>query len=62
MLPLISGFLKQRTLKRYLKKLISKLKFTDSENKKNIALIKMIGGLIDGAVGERVNDKLNSYL
>jgi hypothetical protein len=62
LLPLISSFLKDATVKRELKRLISKIKFSESENKKNIALIKMIGALIDGVPGEKVNEKLQSYL
>lgn len=62
LLPLISSFLRQSTLKRQLKRFVSKLKFTETENKRNVALIRIIGALIDGISGERVNDKLQTFL
>lgn len=62
MLPLLAAFLSETGVKRELKRLISKVRFSETESKKNTALIKMVGGLIDGVPGEKVNDRLQGYL
>lgn len=62
LLPLLASFLNESSVKRELKRLISKLRFSETESKRNIAVIRMLGALIDGVPGEKVSEKLHSYL
>jgi hypothetical protein len=62
LLPLLASFLNESSVKRELKRLVSKLRFSEAESKRNIAVIRMLGGLIDGVPGDKVSDKLHSYL
>lgn len=61
-MSLVSSFLKENSVKKELKRLVSKIKYSETESKKNIALIKMIGELIDGVKGDKVNEVLQVYL
>ena len=62
LLPLLASFLREDAVKRELKRLTSKLRFSEAESKRNSALIRMLGALIDGVPGERVNQRLTGFL
>ncbi len=61
-MPLLSAFLSLVTVKRELKRLLSKLRFSETESKRNAAVVRMVGALIDGVPGEKVSEKLHSFL
>lgn len=45
-----------------MKRLLSKLRYSETESKKNAAVVRMVGALIDGVPGEKVSEKLQGYL
>jgi len=61
-LPVVSGLLKESLVKRELKRLVVKLKFNETETKKNMAIVRMISHIIDGVPGERVNEKMKAFI
>jgi hypothetical protein len=61
-LPLITGQLKESMIKKALKRLVSKLKLSEMQNKRNIALIRMISQLVEGLPGEKATQKLAAFI
>ena len=62
LLPLISNLLPFSLLKKELKRLLSRLRFRDTDSKDNIAVVKMIGQLLQGLPGETAAAQLSSFV
>lgn len=49
-------------MKRELKRLVVKLKFNETETKKNMAIVRMLSQMIEGVEGERVNERMKAFI
>lgn len=62
LLPLVSSILKPSSLRSELKRLVSKLKFSEAHSKSNLSTIKIIGQLLEGVPGETATTQLHSFI
>jgi dissimilatory sulfite reductase (desulfoviridin) alpha/beta subunit len=41
---------------------VVRLKFSETETKKNMAIVRMVSQIIEGVAGERVNEKMKAFI
>ena len=62
LVPVAVSCLREGLVRRELKKLGTKLKFAEGEHKKNMAVIRLMGQIVEGLEGEKTNEKFKQII